>query len=244
MAEPVKFTFDRAFDGGAKSRYDEDVARLQDELAQTKEAAYAEGHAAGHAQALGEIEAATLEATNAIAASAQALITQQKSLEDRLKQEMVQLSYAIASKLAPTLIRERPLAEIEGLIEECLNMARKEPRIVIRVAPALLDSLSERINTIKNASAFDGEIILIDDASLKFQDCCVEWPDGGLERKFMDIQVQVQDAVQRYVIARFEQEGDWSTGHVETDNAAGQEDMPKSDAYLETDISEFEPPQG
>jgi flagellar assembly protein FliH len=211
MAEPVKYTFDQAFDGGAKNRYDEDVANLRTELDVVRQSSFSEGIADGRKQVQDEIEAATLETLNSIAASAQELMTHQHDLEARLKQEMVQLSYAIASKLAPSLIRQQPLTEIEGLIEECLSMALKEPRIVIRVSPDLLDGISKKIETLKKASTFSGDIILIDDASLSFQDCRVEWPDGGLERKFMDIQLQVQDAVQRFVMAQFDTSPDWST---------------------------------
>ena len=202
MAEPVKFTFDRAFDGGAKSRFDEEIDALRQEMDSVRKQSYEEGLATGHAEAMAGIEKATQEILTQVTQGTHALFSQHAQLEERLKAEMVQLSYAIASKLAPTLIRNQPMVEIEKLISDCLSMARKEPRIVVRVSPDLMDTVADHIDALKTASAFAGDVVLIDDTSLGFQDCKVEWPDGGLERRFTDIQSEVQDAVQRYVMAQ------------------------------------------
>lgn len=52
MTSPVKYTFDQAFDGGAKSRYDLEIERLVQEGDEKREQAYSQGVADGKAQAL------------------------------------------------------------------------------------------------------------------------------------------------------------------------------------------------
>lgn len=200
MAEPVKYQFDQAFDGGAKSRFDEELDRLREDTEKVKTESYTHGVEEGRKQALGEIEAATLEALNQLSQVAHALFSQRAQLETDLKQEMVQLAYAISSKLAPALIRKYPMAEIEALIEDCLMTAQKEPRLVVRVSEALLDSINERLEDLKAATGFPGDIVLIGEPSLGPQDCRVEWPDGGTDRKHDAVQHEIENAVQRFVM--------------------------------------------
>ncbi len=201
MADPIKFTFDQAFDGGAKSRYDIEIERLENENQAAQAAALTQGQEQGRQQALTEIEAATQEAMSQVAQAAHALFSQQVQLEASLKQQMVQLAYAIASKLSPALIRNQPLAEIEALIEDCLATANKEPRLIVRVSETLSEAIGERLEDMKTKTNFPGDIVLIGEQSFGPQDCRVEWPDGGTERRFVDIQREIEDAVQRFVMS-------------------------------------------
>lgn len=201
MADPIKFTFDQAFDGGAKSRYDLEIERLEQENQAAQASALTQGQEQGRQQALTEIEAATQEAMSQVAQAAHALFSQQAQLEASLKQQMVQLAYAIASKLSPALIRNQPLAEIEALIEDCLATANKEPRLIVRVSETLSEAISERLEDMKTKTNFPGDIVLIGEQSFGPQDCRVEWPDGGTERRFVNIQREIEDAVQRFVMS-------------------------------------------
>ncbi len=200
MAEPVKFTFDQAFDGGARSRYDVEVERLEEEGKAAQLSAHSKGFDEGRHQALTDIEAATQENLSQLAQAAHALFSQQAQLEANLKQQMVQLAYAIAAKLSPALLRTHPLGEIEALIEDCLATAHKEPRLIVRVADTLSDAIGERIEEMKTKTNFPGDIVLISEQSFGPQDCRVEWPDGGTERRYVDTQKEIEAAVQRFVM--------------------------------------------
>jgi len=200
MAEPVKYTFDQAFDGGAKSRYDLELERIQREGETAKVSAHSQGLEEGRQQALKEIEAQTLETLSQVAQSAHALFSQQAQLEAGLKQDMVQLAYSIASKLAPSLIRQHPMAEIESLIEDCLATANREPHLVVRVSETVAEAVNERLENMKASTNFPGDIVLIGETGYGSQDCRVEWPDGGTERRYTDIQKEIENAVQRFVM--------------------------------------------
>ncbi|WP_417458296.1 hypothetical protein [Kordiimonas sp.] len=200
MAEPVKYRFDTAFDGGAKSRFDEELDRVRADADRIKSDAYASGLEEGRRQALSEIEAATKETLGQLEQATRALFSQRQQLESTLKQEMVQLAYAISSKLAPALIRTHPMAEIEALIEDCLATMQKEPRLVVRVCEELVDSVNERLEDLKAATGFPGDIVLIGEETMGMQDCKVEWPDGGSERNHAATVRQIEDAVQRFVM--------------------------------------------
>ena len=200
MAEPVKFKFDQAFDGGAKSRFDEEIERVRADTDRIRDEAYTQGVEDGRRQALGEVENATKDLLAQIEQAAHGLFSQRAQLEASLKQEMVQLAYAISSKLAPALLRSHPLAEVEALIEDCLATMNKEPRLVVRVAEPLVDPVNERIEDMKQATGFPGDIVLVGEPSFGEQDCRVEWPDGGTERRHDNTVAQIENAVQRFVM--------------------------------------------
>lgn len=206
MAEPVKYTFDQAFDGGAKSRFEVEIDALKAEADQRTQDAYAKGIEDGRAQALAEIEAETQKVLAELAQASTALFDQYQQLETSLKQEMVHLSYGIASKLSSALIRTKPTAEVQALIEDCLATAAREPRLVVRVAESISDEIAARIDEMKNATSFAGDIVLLGEPTLGAMDCRVEWPDGGSERKQDAVQHQIEDAVQRFVISGLENE--------------------------------------
>ena len=200
MSEPVKYRFDQAFDGGAKSRYDEELDRVRADAERLKSDAYSQGLEEGRRQALDEIENATKNLLAQVEQAAHGLFSQRAQLEASLKQEMVQLAYSIASKLAPALLRSHPMTEIETLIEDCMATMIKEPRLVVRVAEPLIDAVNERIEDLKAATSFPGDIVLVGEPSFGPQDCRVEWPDGGTERKHDLTISQIESAVQRFVM--------------------------------------------
>lgn len=204
MTSPVKYTFDQAFDGGAKSRYDLEIERLVQEGDEKREQAYSQGVADGKAQALQEIEAATKDAVLQLTQSAQSLFEQRQSLESGMKQEMVHLAYAIASKLSSALIRTKPTAEVQALIEDCLATVSREPRLVVRVSENISEMIASQLDAMKNATSFAGEIVLIGEPQMGDLDCRVEWPDGGTERKQDVVSHQIEDAVQRFVLTELE----------------------------------------
>lgn len=204
MSNPVKYTFDQAFDGGAKSRFDQEVERLQGEAEQARKDSYTQGFDEGKAQALSEIEAATKEIVGQLAQAAHGLFDQRLQLESELKQEMVHLAYAIASKLSSALIRTHPTAEIQALIEDCLATVSQEPRLVVRVSESISDHIAGHIDVMKHATSFAGDIVLIGEPTMGPLDCRVEWPDGGSERNHDALKRQIEEAVQRFAISEAE----------------------------------------
>lgn len=227
MTEPVKFTFDQAFDGGAKSRYDLELERIQQESIRSQQEMHVKGQEAGRQEALEGIEAATNTAMDQLVQSAQQLFQQEHHLRSSMKQEMVQLAYAIASKLSPALLQQHPLAEIEALIEDCMATAFKEPRLVVRVAESITESIGGHIDKMKAATNFQGDVVLIGEAGLGPHDCRVEWPDGGTERNQADIQREIENAVQRFVMSE--------TENAMAENSQEQQDTLPDDANISSD---------
>ncbi len=152
------------------------------EVEALRDAAHADGVAAGIAQAMASIEAAASDTLTAIGGHLEAFAATVSAQENARTRELVGVVATIAKKLVPGLIERHGLAEIEALLGECLARLHDEPRIVVRVADAALDALRPRLDTLAASIGFTGRIIAIGDPTLPAGDAKIEWADGGAER--------------------------------------------------------------
>lgn len=196
---PVKYTFDTSFGDDIRDPHEEELNALRRKVDEAREEGYRNGHEAGHASAVNALEARIAQTLDNILVECDKLCAQKAELETTLESEAARLAHAIATRLAPALMDSHPLAEIETLVAECLDGCRREPRVVVRVHESLLDPLNARIDALKLAGGYTGQVVLIDDPALGPQDCRVEWPDGGAERDLPRLEQQIGDAVQRFV---------------------------------------------
>lgn len=191
----VRFTFDDDFEsdtGGTMSRGKIDDIRA---------AAYAEGVAAGQADILASLEQNCETLLNNIFTASQNLLDRQGEQVSLMNKEAAKLAYAIIEKLAPALVKQTPLAEIELLINQCLKNSPLEPRLVIRVDEKILPLLEEKMEKIRLASGYQGQVILISEPMAHTSDCRVEWANGGAERDFNSLLSTIESTVQLFIEA-------------------------------------------
>lgn len=154
----------------------------EEELATAESASFVKGHAEGLDSALQGIEQTTAQALTAIAAQLEAAAGQQAEANERCERQSLQAAVTILRKLFPESARRHALDEVEGTLAACLATLHDEPRVVVRTAADLVDTLSERIDPLAEASGFAGKIALLPDETLSPSDVRVEWADGGVER--------------------------------------------------------------
>lgn len=197
-----KFLFDRDFDCDGPDAPGNDprkkVQYNEEDLDSVRADAYASGVSSGSEQAHASIEQHAVAALEVIGQRLPAITAHQDHALREITTDASRLAYMIASKLAPELIRQHPMAEIEAMVTECLAYLPTEPRIVIRVADCLIDQLQPRIDAITAQTGFAGTIVLIGEPELQGTDCRIEWADGGAERAFDDIRAAVEASVERY----------------------------------------------
>jgi flagellar assembly protein FliH len=191
MANCQKFLFDTSFDGHTAARPKKPVpeAVVPEEPKFSKEdleAARAEGVASGHAQGYAEAqstaEQASLQALTAIERALSTLAECQAEAAAASARDSLTAAMTVVRKLFPAFAKAHALDEIENVVGECLERLRDEPRVVVRVADDLLDSLRERLSPIARAAGFHGKIVLLSDETLQDSAVRVEWADGGAER--------------------------------------------------------------
>ncbi len=203
MARVEKFLFDTAFDAelqnAARAAHDTRGQRSfsADELAEARNQGFAAGHAAGLEEATQAAEHAAGEALAAIAERLETMAAQLDQTREEREQQAVETAVLLLGKLFPELARRNALGEVEALIAQCLAQLHDEPRVVVRIADALLDPLRDRLDEITAKAAFDGKVVLLADEALGSDDVRVEWADGGAERDSARLWAEIEQVLDR-----------------------------------------------
>ncbi len=191
----IRFTFDDDFQsdaGGSLSR------KKLDEI---HAAAFAEGREAGRAEALNSLEQSCEALLQNVLTGAQNLQARQDEQVALMHKEAAKLAFTIVGKLAPALVHQAPLTEIELLVNQCLKNNPMEPRLVIRVDDAILPTMEEKLDKIKRASGYHGQVVLISEPMAHISDCRVEWANGGAERDFNNLMSTIEETIQHFIEA-------------------------------------------
>lgn len=200
MAEPVKFTFTSAFDGGLGDKRREEIAQMradhQKALAKAKEEAFE----AGRQAAKQEIEAAALTLFQQFQPALQDLLDNRQALEERLKQEKVALVETLFKKMAPSLSEHRSHREVEALIEEAFNGVTAQTSMIIEVHPELRSYVLDKVKSHQPRTDFKGNIEVIPRDDMHIQDCVIRWSDGGLEKSHEEIENQIAQALTKFIL--------------------------------------------
>lgn len=202
MNQPQKFLFDTSFEAPA----DASAAAVEkrpvpthtdDDLERARAEGFAAGREAGEREALQSLEHASTQALDRIATQLSALVENWAKAEEQQHQLALQLARTIARKLFPRMTDKHGPAEIEALINECLEHLREEPRVVVRVADRLLDTVKEKASALAARVGFEGRLVFLAEDSLGPGDVLVEWADGGAERQGERLWQQIDAAVDR-----------------------------------------------
>lgn len=198
MVHMRKFTFDTSFDPDApddgrtaetepaepepapEPTYGQ--ADLEAAVAAARDEGRAEGETRARAAAEQAIETALSQALADIADGLKILVAERRAADTALQREAVRVARAAAGRVLPELARRHGLDELAAVVRDCLADLSEEPRVVVRVADALLDPLRARLDREPSVQGFAGHLVLLADERLGPGDLRVEWADGGAER--------------------------------------------------------------
>jgi len=211
MSEHSKFNFETVFTPGAPHP-DDDPHALMDPAdvpvySQNQvDAALAEARNESATAASDEASHNSDAVANQILAQIQDQFTRLGTFQDSVVRaihaDAVELSLVIGQKLARSLMKREPKAEIEALVVEMLQQHAEigsTPKIMIRVHPEIAPNISSRIDILKNNVAFTGEVLILPADNLGPTDCSVEWADGGAVRDQKVLEEEVTAAIERYL---------------------------------------------
>jgi flagellar assembly protein FliH len=206
MATARKYLFDVSFDQAASQPNDVLVPAPAPEpeekfsradLDAAREAARAEGHGAGLAEANDAATAKAAAAIIALATGVTALITAQDLAIAETQRQAIAALRVIVAKTLPVFAAKGALAEIEAFATKSLAEAFDEPRVVLRVANGVYESVRGQLDTMAAASGYGGRIVLLADETLAASDAHIEWADGGVERNLAEQLSEVDAAMAR-----------------------------------------------
>ncbi len=166
------------------------------EVAEARQAAFAEGEAKGRGEALAGTEQQINLQLERIGASVAQLLESQDRFAAEQEKANLRLVSAMAETLFPVLARRHGLGEVEGIVADCLEKLRDEARLVIRTADGCLDQVRQATERLAAQQSFEGRLVFLTEPDLNANDIVVEWADGGASRKLSDHLAQIQKSFQ------------------------------------------------
>jgi len=205
MNAPRKYLFETSFEtddlpaAPVPAEKEPEPTFSEEDVAKARDDGFAAGKEAGRKAAEELIERDVAQALTHVTQQLADLGTAQSDSIERRGREAVEAALAIIRKLFPSLAEKHGMVEIETIIGECLTRLRGEPRVVIRVADALLDAVNERATALAAKAGFEGKLVLIAQDDLQAGDVRVEWADGGAERDSESLWHEIDTIVARFV---------------------------------------------
>ncbi|WP_193371031.1 FliH/SctL family protein [Pelagibius marinus] len=154
----------------------------EEELEAARQAAFAEGKAAGLAEAEQSHAKRLADSVADLPPHFDRLAQELEQLETERRRGSLDAAVTVVRKIFPRLARDGGLEEIRAVVEACLERLRDEPRLLIRCADCDLDPLRERIESSTSRGSFEGKLVFLVDETIAAGDVRVEWADGGAER--------------------------------------------------------------
>lgn len=181
MSAHAKYLFETVFSNGGDG-YAPKYEYTQEDLDGAKQTAFQAGHHKGYQEAQAEASEGLNRRIGELQQQVQALVGQLEAVREELALEAATMALAAARTLVPTLVAQRPEAELIALFKECIGHLRSAPRLVVRVPAENIEELRERCARIAEQSGFDGEVLVLESHDLAMGDCRIEWAEGGVTR--------------------------------------------------------------
>ena len=194
-----KFDFNRDFEleeGGASTA----TVRRQGRSAKLDEA-HAAGYAEGQADAVAEAERHAAHALELIAEAANQLLSTVSVELDQARDESTRLASHIARKLIARLVDDKPEAFLAETIDACLQVARREPNIMIEIPDAHQEKLEPLLNDKIAQVGLTSRVQIISNPSLGGSQCLLDWTSGGAEISLDEILGQVETVIEEQIAA-------------------------------------------
>lgn len=158
----------------------------------------AEGREAAWQEAMNSIEKQNSDTLGTIAAQLKDLFPVAHQTAETAFSTALGFSMALCRKIMPALAEKNALEEISALLEKNFHFLKEEPKITIRLNPAVVERMKPHIAEIVKKESYGGKVAVIRDDSIPEGDCRIEWKNGGLERKTEDILNQAEELVKLY----------------------------------------------
>lgn len=167
------------------------------------ELAREEGYVAGHTAALDEVavknEQALIEAVQRCAAGLEALAPAIERGTEEVSELAAHVAVDVCRKLLPHCAEDYAAGEIIALVRALLPNLVGQPRLLVKVAPALVEPVRRTLVDLPAHTGFEGRILVVEDPALNGSDVRVEWPDGGAERNTTRLWDEIDALIERNI---------------------------------------------
>lgn len=175
------------------------------QMEQAKQEAHAQGMKAGRAEA----EATRNKAAEEMASATKSLLqmisnrisiaSEEHTRFLKLQHElMLNLSMAVARKVAGDALKREPQASVQVLLKECMALFAGNERVTVFVPTGRYEGLKLAIDTIlPQLKDFQGQLEVQGDDTLAENDCRVEWKSGMAEHNAELLWAEIEQIVKK-----------------------------------------------
>ncbi len=142
------------------------------------EAACAQAHAAGKADALVQAEKRTGDAYAALAKAVERLLSGLEREAVALREEAAALALCAARAVAGEALDRFGAERAEAIISEAMDSLRHGPRLIVRLPAPMADLMLPRLEAAAARAGFAGALLVRPDPALKAGDVSLDWTDG------------------------------------------------------------------
>ena len=169
----------------------------EEEVLLTREAAFEEGRQHGTEEAEAATQRLLATAMAAVSQQMDQVFRQQDEANDANARAAVRVAMSVLRKMLPAACERHAFDEVTRVVEEVVGHVLDEPRIIVRVAPPLVDGVREQLDAVVQGRGFEGRVVVQADERLPLGDCRVEWTDGGAERDQARLMADIEATVER-----------------------------------------------
>jgi flagellar assembly protein FliH len=195
------------------------------------------GREEGNQTARESIEARIAESLDRALEELDALFAAHDEAVTRAQREAISVAVAVAGKLFPALNEKHGLDEVTEVVQSALATLTDEPRVIIRVAPELAESLRARVERVIQSRGLRGDAEVLADADVAHGDCRLAWSDGASERNAAGLKANIEEIVARHTGGAMPEGG--AGGHAAAEaEPAPDHDVPGQDQPVDAPLPE------
>jgi len=165
-----------------------------DEMRLVREQAETAGYARAIEDANQSSEARIATTLDSLAAHAGGLRDEMAKIEQQIVRDAVNLSRALAVKVAGDALHNDPLCVVDPVIENTLKQMTGPHLLHITVHEILKPAIASRVTQLAERIGFEGGIRVSGGAE-QMADCRIEWVTGGVERNHDDLLKSIDDCL-------------------------------------------------
>ena len=199
------FSFDVSFDAPLLAEHQAEEATVEEaeptfslnDLEEAREGGFEDGRQAALEASADGIEKRIAGAIEAIATKLAHVDVCKASADGQTQALSVDLLRRITQKLLPVAAEKYGLEEIEQVLKECLPLITGDAKLSLRINDKVAPEVERRLNDIIQINALLVKVNIIPDVNLGPSDCIVNWGDGGAERDYDSIWVEIDTILTR-----------------------------------------------
>jgi flagellar assembly protein FliH len=168
-----------------------------EEVEAERVAAYEKGKDDATAQAEREAAAALADLTKA----ANAIIGRLDGEIGAMRAEAARVALAAARKIAAEALDAFGVERAAAAVEAAMDSLRHQPRLIVKLAPALAEKLRARIEEIGQTHAYAGAVLVRDDPGANSGRISIDWSDGVIALDAAEIAQRIETLIEESLVA-------------------------------------------